>query len=68
MAKTIVSIPSQGTESPAMGGSFSEAQVRAMFAPQVQGLANMVATATNSTDAEGPVTTWVFQPRTGNKG
>lgn len=66
--KTIVSIPSQGTESPAMGGDLSESQVRTMFAPQVPGISNMVATSTLGTDAEGQVRTWTFAPRTGNKG
>jgi hypothetical protein len=68
MAKTIVSIPTQNLESPPMGGTMGEAQVRTMFAPQAPTIANMVATKTESTDAEGLVTTWTFAPRTGNKG
>lgn len=66
--KTIVSIPTLGLESPAMGGALTEAQVRTMFQPQAPGISNMVGTATQTTDADGPVTTWTFTPRTGNKG
>lgn len=69
-ARTVVSIPSQGTESPPMGGTLNESAVRTMFAPQVPGIANMVATSTVTTDASdgAQVTTWTFSPRTGNKG
>jgi PRTRC genetic system protein C len=68
MAKTIVSFPTQNLDSPPMGGTFSESQVRAMFAPQVPSIANMVANVTNTTDSEGQVTTYTFTPKTGNKG
>lgn len=68
MAKTIVSIPTLGLESPAMGGTLTEQQVKTMFAPQAPGINAMVGTAVNSTDADGAVVTWTFAPRTGNKG
>jgi len=67
-ARTVVSIPTLNLESPQMGGTLSEQQVRTMFAPQAPNIANMVATSAVTSDAEGQVTTWTFTPRTGNKG
>lgn len=66
--RTIASFPTQGLDSPAMTGEYSESDVRRMFGTQVSNIANMSATRTEVTDSDGKIVTYTFAPKVGNKG
>lgn len=65
--KTIVSVPSQDSNY-SLPGLWAEADLRSTYSDAISGLASMTATQSDATGPEGVTRTFIFSPRTGQKG